>query len=216
MSGGDPPGPDVAAFDFDGTLTTRDCFVPFLAASSGRAGVVRAMATMSAASFAGRRAPTRDEVKAHLVRRVLRGRSKNELSAAGAALSEVVMHRALRPATIGRLEWHRRQGHQVVIVSASLRFYVEPVAAAIGIDAVLCTELEFDERGIATGDLLGRNCRGQEKVNRLLASGFGPPARLWAYGDSAGDTELLAVADEATWVRRGRLRLAHRRSALDA
>jgi phosphoserine phosphatase len=27
-----------------------------------------------------------------------------------------------------------------------------------------------------------------------------PPARLWAYGNSSGDAELLAAAHEPTWV----------------
>jgi phosphatidylglycerophosphatase C len=196
---------EIAAFDFDGTLTTRDCFVPFLVATSGRARLARAIATVTTELLGERHAPTRDVVKAGLARGMLRGLTKDELIAIGIEFGSNVIRHSLRNSTLGRLDWHRRQGHRVVIVSASLRFYLEPVAEALGVDVVLCTELEFDERGIATGELVGANCRGQEKVNRLLACGLGDPARLWAYGDSAGDAELLAMADEATWVKRGRL-----------
>ena len=40
----------VAAFDFDGTLSTRDNFVPFLRRVAGTTAVTRAMATSSAAT----------------------------------------------------------------------------------------------------------------------------------------------------------------------
>jgi phosphatidylglycerophosphatase C len=192
----------TAAFDFDGTLTTRDCFVPFLVATSGRARLAKSIATMSTELLAIPRTRTRDVVKAHLARTMLRGRSRDELTAIGIEFGRNVITQSLRTSTLRRLHWHRRQGHCVVIVSSSLRFYLEPVAEALGVDVVLCTELEFNQHGIATGELLGANCRGQEKVNRLLASGLGHAGRLWAYGDSSGDAELLAIADEATWVRR--------------
>ena len=49
-----------------------------------------------------------------------------------------------------------------------------------------------------TGNFIGNNCYGQEKVNRLLTS---QPDRdeytLIAFGDSRGDRELLAIADES-------------------
>ena len=43
----------------------------------------------------------------------------------------------------------------------------------------------------------GANCRGPEKVRRLQAE-FGDKVRLdAAYGDSDGDREMLAIAEEA-------------------
>ena len=47
-----------------------------------------------------------------------------------------------------------------------------------------------------TGDFDGPNCRAEEKVRRLNAA-FGPDLKLAAaYGDTSGDTEMLAIADE--------------------
>ena len=43
--------------------------------------------------------------------------------------------------------------------------------------------------------MLGGNCRGAEKARRLRAYLHSDDVELWAYGDSAGDTELLAMAD---------------------
>jgi phosphatidylglycerophosphatase C len=57
--------------------------------------------------------------------------------------------------------------------------------------------------GIATGNLDGPNCRGPEKVTRLHEwLGDRSTVNVVAYGDSAGDREMLADADEAHWVTR--------------
>ena len=44
--------------------------------------------------------------------------------------------------------------------------------------------------------------RGPEKVRRLQAWLADAPVELWAYGDSAGDDELLAIADHPTRITR--------------
>jgi phosphatidylglycerophosphatase C len=52
-----------------------------------------------------------------------------------------------------------------------------------------------------TGAFAGPNCRGEEKVRRLRAA-FGEDMPLAAaYGDTTGDTEMLAMADEAGFRR---------------
>ena len=67
---------------------------------------------------------------------------------------------------------------------------------------VLCTELEVDAGKRLTGRMVGANCRGQAKVDRV-AERFGPEVPIaYAYGNSEGDRELLALATEAVWVGR--------------
>ena len=80
-------------------------------------------------------------------------------------------------------------------MSASLGVYLETVGRLLGVDAVLSTELEVDAAGTCTGRMLGGNCRGAEKARRLRAYLQSDDVEVWAYGDSAGDTELLAMAD---------------------
>jgi HAD superfamily phosphoserine phosphatase-like hydrolase len=85
-------------------------------------------------------------------------------------------------------------GAEVVIVSASIDNWVQPFFANV---TVLGTQIEVKD-GLLTGRFLTKNCYGQEKVNRILAC---YPHRedyhLTAYGDSRGDKELLAFADES-------------------
>ena len=114
--------------------------------------------------------------------------------------------RHLRAEAVARAEWHRAQGHRIVIVSASLANYLRPIAEELRFDAVLATELEVGPDGRLTGRMLGENVRGPEKARRLdswIASELGGVEPfVWAYGDSSGDKELWARADRA--VRLGR------------
>jgi len=197
----------VAAFDFDGTLTRRDSLVPFLTTVAGRSAVMRALAAESsgvALAAAGR--GDRDVAKERVLTRVLAGRSHAEVATAGRAFGGELVRRAITPEARDRVAWHRRQGHDVVIVSASLDVYLGEVADALGVTHLLCTSLAVDARGDCTGLLLGANCRGPEKAARLLTLFGADDVELWAYGNSRGDDEMLALADHAVRARRGRLR----------
>ena len=108
------------------------------------------------------------------------------------------MSSRLREDTTARLERHRALGHTVVLASASLDAYLEPLGALLGADEIVCTRLERDANGLLTGRLAGANCRGPEKARRvrtlLQARGLAG-AEVWAYGDSADDDALLASVD---------------------
>lgn len=184
----------VAAFDFDGTLTRRDSFVPFLVRSSGPIATGRGL--VAAATARGGRSGR----KLALVSRTIAGRPIDELAAAGELYARRLVNR-LRPDTRSLLEDHQSTGHKTVIITASPEFYVGPVGAALGTDAVLGTRFELDDQGRLTGRYDGRNCRGDEKVRRLDAWIDGREVQLlYAYGDSAGDDALLARADVPTRV----------------
>jgi phosphatidylglycerophosphatase C len=191
--------PGVAAFDFDGTIARRDTLVPFLRRARGDLSVVAA--TVRAAV----RARNRDTFKVATVGHLFRGWPAARLDELGRAYVPDLLPQ-LRPEMVERVEWHRAEGHAVVIVSASLGAYLRPLAEHLGLDAALAVELVADAAGMLTGEVVGEiNTRGPEKVARLRAwtgQRFGPAEdlELWAYGDSAGDEELLASADHPTWV----------------
>lgn len=190
----------VAAFDFDGTLIRGASMGPFLMEALGwRSGATKMLAAGPAMIGAYRRAG-RGGAKEELLNRVLAGFPIVEAEAAGRRFGARLATR-VRPSMAERVAWHRRQGHRLVIVSASLELYLVATAAALRFDGVLATRLEEGEDRRLTGRLLGENCRGAEKETRLrgwLADHLGEQSyRLWAYGDSHGDDELLAMADTA-------------------
>lgn len=203
MSRGDERQPVVAAFDVDGTLTVRDCVRPFLRRVGGISGLLVAFVRRPLASAWAAVRRDRDRLKEIFVGGVLRGRAVRMVNAVGEEFAAMVAGSWLRADTLARLRWHQQHGHRVVLVSASLGPYLRPLGRLLGVDGVLCAEPRSEGEAYVDG-LQGANCRRAEKVRRLDAwmreQGAGD-AFVWAYGDSAGDTELLARADRAVWAR---------------
>lgn len=193
----------VAAFDFDGTLIRGDSLLPFLARVAGRCRFALTMIVSAPAAGRAYRHGGRDAMKVVLLDRFLQGVPSDRLDVVGQAYGEQLAA-TIRPAMAERMAWHRGQGHRLVMVSASLDVYLAPLGRALGFDGVLATRLEVGHDGRMTGRLHGRNVRGPEKreqMQRWLAQELeGGAYSLWAYGDSAGDRELLAMADHPVHV----------------
>jgi phosphatidylglycerophosphatase C len=200
----------VAAFDFDGTLTRADTLGPFLREVAGTGALLRAFAADAPRLvLAGIGAGSRDDAKERMLHRLVGGRLHSDLAARGRAYGERVAGSQLRADTVARLRWHAAEGHEIAIVSASLDLYIARTAELLGIETVLCSRMEVDADGRVTGRLIGGNCRGPAKLRRIREQ-FGEGGyELWAYGDSAGDAEMLAAADHPVKIgrRTGRLRV---------
>ncbi len=195
----------VAAFDFDGTMVPGDSLVPFVWRHVGRRRFLQAALRHGARVLLATVAHvgSRDAAKAAFVGAALRGLAMEELRAEGDRFSHDLERRA-NPEALDRLRWHRDAGHELVMISASLLVYLEPLARRWGFDGVLATGLEVGADGRLTGRLDGGNVRGPEKVVRLQRWLAGSDVELWAYGDSPGDRELLAAADHGFLIEGGR------------
>ncbi len=197
-------GRPLAAFDLDGTLTRRDTLLPFLRRAVGRDKAYRAVLASSlplarAVALGGAH---RDRAKAAFLQGVLAGVPRAALAEAAESYADHVVTRGLRADVRHRVDWHRREGHELVLVSASPELYVTPIGRRLGFDVVLATRLEVDGEDRLTGRLEGANCRGAEKVARLRQWRGEELVLDWAYGDSAGDREMLALATTAVRISR--------------
>ena len=199
-------GRRIAAFDFDGTLTRRDTLLPFLTRACGPREVGRTIGRVAPTAVRARTGRLvgeihhRDATKAALLRGLFTGRRADWLRTEGHQYA-TTLGAKLRPEMVEQVRWHRDAGHELVIVSASLRTYLDPFAASFGFDHVIAVELEADDDDVLTGAMVGPNVRGEEKAVRLRDwLGDDAPEMLWAYGNSSGDTELLAMADVPVWV----------------
>ena len=186
----------LVAFDFDGTLTSQDSFLAFLAWRTGPGGYVARLPGLAPAAARYLVDRDRGRIKAAAVKRFLAGLTRAELEAAAQRFATERGRALLRPDALRA--WRRWQGDgaRVVIVTASPEITVAPFARALGAERLIGTRLVFDAEGRVTGALDGANCRGPEKVRRLKEA-YGDDVSLEAaYGDTDGDREMLALAQE--------------------
>lgn len=184
----------IYAFDFDGTLTTKDTLLEFIRFAKGSCrfwlGMLRfvhLLVLIKLGLYPNWKA--KQKVFAHFFEG-MRLEDFNTLSQEFAAS----FSHLLRPKGIEAINQAIGDEAEVLIVSASIDNWVQPFFPEV---QVLGTQIEVKD-GFLTGNFLTQNCYGQEKVNRIQAL---YPNRqdyhLIAYGDSRGDKELLDFADKA-------------------
>jgi putative phosphoserine phosphatase / 1-acylglycerol-3-phosphate O-acyltransferase len=86
---------------------------------------------------------------------------------------------------------HRRAGHHLVIVTSATRYQADPIARALGVDELCCTELEVRD-GRITGTALP--CFGSGKLaaaEHLAHQRRADMERAYFYSDSSDDLPLL-------------------------
>lgn len=195
------PKQGVAAFDFDGTITTSDSLRDFLRHTVGTTRLISGAIRISPSLFGALTGICdRGDAKARMLAVTLGGMTRLELETAAHCYATERLPKLIRPEMVERIREHQVRGDRLVLVSASLSLYLEVWAKSMGFDAVLATDLEF-RNGRFSGRLASRNCWGPEKVRRLHEwFGHSPSHPLYAYGDSLGDAEMLALADYA-WLR---------------
>jgi len=90
---------------------------------------------------------------------------QQDLQEMGRAFAKRLLRR-VRPPLAHLLEQTRQRGGQVVLATASLDLYCAPLATELEINALLATEVDYQE-GICTGRLATPNCKGKAKLERL-------------------------------------------------
>ena len=189
----------IVAFDFDGTLTTKDTLLEFIRFAKGSKGFwvgflryAHLLVLMKLGLYLNWK--VKQKVFAHFFEG-MRIEVFDELCQRFAQNHQYL----LRPKGIETLYQALNDGIEVMIVSASIDNWVRPFFENLSNQSILIlgTQIEVKD-GLLTGRFLTKNCYGQEKVNRIMAL---YPHRedyhLTAYGDSCGDRELLAFADES-------------------
>ena len=182
------------AFDFDETLTTRDTLIAFIRYACGTPRFLLGFLLHAPLLVLMKlRLYSNGKAKQRLFSWFFRGMPLEAFDALCQSFASTHRH-LLRPETVCLLQQALSEGAEVLVVSASIDNWVQPFFPTV---TVLGTQIEVID-GRLTGRFLTPNCYGQEKVRRILAL---YPDRssyhLTAYGDSRGDRELLAFADEA-------------------
>ena len=198
-------------FDFDGTLTNADTLLEFIRFACGRKRMLLGfllysplLVLMKARLYPNYKA--KQKVFAHF----FKGMTLEQFDALCKAFARQGEH-LLRPAAVRFIDEVRDEAHAMAIVSASIDNWVRPFFEIRNLKGVqvLGTQIEVVE-GKLTGRFKSNNCYGAEKVCRiteaLSASQTADTGdktfldrslyEIEAFGDSRGDKEMLAFADQ--------------------
>ncbi len=198
---------DFAIYDMDRTVTRRPTYTPFLLhCALGRAPWRLLLLPFVIASMA-----------AYVLKLIDRGRLKEinhwlllghqrhpaELKPLVDSFAEATLALNIRPGARKAIERDKAEGRQVVMATASYRFYAREIAERLGFDDCIGTNsiLGLDDRVHAKID--GQNCYGPAKlvmVEQWLAVRGLTRGHVRFYSDHASDAAVFEWADEAVAV----------------
>ena len=200
------PSQVLALFDFDGTLCKRDSFTGFIFYAHSHMRIVKRGVTILPwiLAYYAKQYP------AHLMRpKLYQALFKNidadqVQKAAQHYVKTLVKH--LDSDLLKQLQQHQRLGHRVILVSASLDLYLQPLCQHLGIE-LICTQVEI-QNNLLTGQYASQDCSNEQKAIRILeCCNLSHYSHVYAYGNSDEDLAMLELADTVHYVGRNELTL---------
>jgi phosphatidylglycerophosphatase C len=187
----------IALFDFDGTITTKDSLVDFIQFALGKAAYYFGLLLLSPmlTSYKLKLIPNYI-AKEKLLKRFFKDWDTDHFQKLADKYSIEEIDKIIKPSAMEKIKWHQSQNHKVVIVSASIECWLKKWCQSNNID-LISTRLE-SINGKLTGRLATKNCYGIEKVNRIKEQyDLNDFDYIYAYGDSASDKEMLELSDQS-------------------
>ena len=184
----------LVLFDFDGTITTKDTFLEFIRFYHGSARFLFGFAMLSPwIGLMVFKLVKNYKAKEKVLTWFFKGESLEVFNQKCQAFCSEVVPSLIRPKALDEIKKHQQSGATVVVVSASAENWIEPWCRSMNIH-FLATRLQT-QGGKITGAISGINCYGAEKESRIRACyDLGQFDEVFAYGDSKGDFEMLALA----------------------
>lgn len=123
----------------------------------------------------------------------VRGRDEEAMRADCLAWYQVAVRQWIFPEMVALVAAHRREGHMVALLTSATRYLAEPLAADLGIEHLLVTQLVVRD-GRFTGEVVTPVCYGRGKVHwaeRFAADQQVDLRRSYFYTDSITDLPVL-------------------------
>jgi len=183
-------------FDFDGTLTYKDTMFLYLKFYNSTKFYVQFVKHIPLFILLKLKLADAEKVKKSFISSILKGESRAKIDKKAQSFFEKFERDIFRKNALEFIQNIDRTQTECYIVSASLDIWVKPFAEKLNIK-LLATQAEFAD-DIFTGNFIGKNCNGPEKVKRIIEAVKGRKFdKTIAFGDTSGDREMLAWADES-------------------
>jgi HAD superfamily hydrolase (TIGR01490 family) len=188
---------NLALFDFDGTITTNDSLIKFIHFAVGdvKFGIGMVVLFPMLAAYRLKLIPNH-RAKEYMLTYFFKNTREEKFILITKEYSLNHIDTILRPRAMKKIAWHKEKGDKVVIVSASIECWLKPWCEKSNLD-LIATKLEIKNARV-TGKFKTKNCYGIEKANRVQEKyNLDEYNRIYVYGDSCGDKELLALASKS-------------------
>ncbi|MBH1959319.1 MAG: haloacid dehalogenase-like hydrolase [Flavobacteriia bacterium] len=183
-------------FDFDGTLTYKDTMFLYLKFYNSTKFYLQFVKHTPLFILLKLNLADAEKVKKSFISSILKGESRAKIDKKAQSFFKKYESVIFRKNALEFIQNVDRTQTECYIVSASLDIWVKPFAEKLNIK-LLATQAEF-ENDVFTGNFIGKNCNGPEKVNRIIEAVKGKKFdKTIAFGDTSGDREMLAWADES-------------------
>jgi HAD superfamily hydrolase (TIGR01490 family) len=189
----------IAFFDFDGTITTKDTLLEFIKFAKGRfrfyVGFFVCLPYLVAYKL---KIISNQRAKEKVLNFFFRRTSVEIFKRDCKLFSKDVLPTLIRPKALEEIAQLQQEGFMVVVVSASPENWICYWAEEMKVK-LIASRLEIFNNNI-TGKLVGRNCHGQEKVRRIAELyALADYEKVFAYGDSKGDKPMLQLATQKNY-----------------
>ncbi len=192
---------NLALFDFDGTITTRDSLPDFIQYAVGKPTYYLGLLALSPVLISYLAGFISNNVaKQKLLAWFFKGWQIDRFQQYAEQYSQQQIDKILRPEAMQKIHWHQQQGDRVVVVSASMENWLNGWCKSHKLELLSTCLATVDGR--LTGEFSTSNCHGDEKVRRIRELlDLNDFEKIYAYGDSDGDRAMLALAHEVFYRR---------------
>jgi phosphatidylglycerophosphatase C len=184
----------IAFFDFDGTITTHDTLLEIIKFYKGRFRFYLGFIINAPFMIAWKAGIISNQAaKEKVLWYFFGGLPENNFQQRCDEFARTRIPLLLRSKALHEIEKLKTAGTEIVIVSASAENWITAWCRENGF-RLAGTKLQI-KNGLLTGKIEGRNCHGEEKVNRIHAAfNLSQYDEIYCYGDTKGDKPMLELA----------------------
>jgi len=186
-------------FDFDGTMTYKDTMFMYLKFYDPAKFRLQFIKHIPLFILLKLKLAETEKVKKSFIGSILKGQTQEKIEKKAKQFFEQNYPKIVRENALDFINNIDRNNTQSLLVTASLDIWTKPFAEAFQMKLV-STRAEF-KNGIFTGNFIGHNCNGKEKLVRIQEEINGSKYdKIIAFGDTSGDKHMLKWANEGHYL----------------